>query len=60
MPHDNDNIDVRNDANRNIPARGLAELDFPFGSLDAAALFDLPYSFEPRGPRTAFYRDCFA
>ncbi|MBY4896836.1 hypothetical protein [Cupriavidus sp. AU9028] len=62
MHHDPHEPGVASDASlvAHANVHGPADLDIPCGSLEAAALADLPYSFEPRAPRTAFYRDCFA
>lgn len=35
-------------------------LDIPFGSLDAAALAELPYTFRPTGSFTRYYNECFS
>ncbi|MHA7684374.1 hypothetical protein [Cupriavidus sp. PET2-C1] len=35
-------------------------LDIPYGSLDAAALAELPYTFRPVGTATRFYAECFS
>jgi hypothetical protein len=40
-------------------ARSLG-LDIPFGSLDAAALAELPYTFRPTGTFTRYYNECFS
>ncbi|MCP3019125.1 hypothetical protein [Cupriavidus basilensis] len=40
-------------------ASGLG-LDIPYGSLDAAALAELPYTFRPVGTATRFYSECFS
>lgn len=40
-------------------AGGLG-LDIPFGSLDAAALAELPYTFRPVGTATRYYNECFS
>ncbi len=40
-------------------ADGLG-LDIPFGSLDAAALAELPYTFRPVGTATRYYNECFS
>ncbi|MGO4331264.1 hypothetical protein AB4Z48_20180 [Cupriavidus sp. 2TAF22] len=35
-------------------------LDIPFGSLDAAALAELPYTFRPAGTCTRYYNEWFS
>ncbi|MDF3836658.1 hypothetical protein P3W85_27420 [Cupriavidus basilensis] len=35
-------------------------LDIPFGSLDAAALSELPYTFRPTGTCARYYNECFS
>ncbi|WP_020203319.1 MULTISPECIES: hypothetical protein [Cupriavidus] len=40
-------------------ANGLG-LDIPFGSLESAALAELPYTFRPVGTCTRYYNECFS
>ncbi|WP_423199462.1 MULTISPECIES: hypothetical protein [unclassified Cupriavidus] len=35
------------------------ELDIPFGSLDAAAMAELPYTFNQSGTCTRYYNEFF-
>lgn len=37
----------------------LAAPDIPFGSLEAAALAELPYTFRPAGTCTRYYNEFF-
>ncbi|SPS01299.1 hypothetical protein [Cupriavidus taiwanensis] len=37
----------------------LAAPDIPFGSLDAAAMAELPYTFRPAGTCTRYYNEFF-
>jgi len=36
-----------------------ADLDIPFGSLDAAAMAELPYTFRQTGNCTRYYQEFF-
>jgi hypothetical protein len=36
-----------------------ADLDIPFGSLDAAAMAELPYTFRQTGTCTRYYQEFF-
>ncbi|MDT6963841.1 MULTISPECIES: hypothetical protein [Cupriavidus] len=36
-----------------------ADLDIPFGSLEAAAMAELPYTFRQAGTCTRFYQEYF-
>lgn len=36
-----------------------ADLDIPFGSLDAAAMAELPYTFRQGGTCTRYYQEFF-
>ncbi len=36
-----------------------ADLDIPFGSLEAAAMVELPYTFRQTGTCTRFYQEYF-
>ncbi|CAG9173871.1 MULTISPECIES: hypothetical protein [Cupriavidus] len=36
------------------------ELDIPFGSLDAAAMVELPYTFRQAGTCTQYFREFFS
>ncbi|SPA18896.1 conserved hypothetical protein [Cupriavidus taiwanensis] len=37
----------------------LAAPDIPFGSLEAAAMAELPYTFRPAGTCTRYYNEFF-
>ncbi len=41
-------------------ARLDSELDIPFGSLDAAAMAELPYTFRQAGTCTQYFREFFS
>jgi hypothetical protein len=40
-------------------AGALVTPDIPFGSLDAAAMAELPYTFRPAGTCTRYYNEFF-
>lgn len=40
-------------------AARLATPDIPFGSLEAAAMAELPYTFSPAGTCTRYYNEFF-
>ncbi|BDB26088.1 hypothetical protein Tamer19_24580 [Cupriavidus sp. TA19] len=40
-------------------AASLNAPDIPFGSLEAAALAELPYTFRPSGTCTGYYNEFF-
>ena len=41
-------------------ARLESEPDIPFGSLDAAAMVELPYTFRQTGTCTQYFREFFS
>ncbi|WP_439686877.1 hypothetical protein [Cupriavidus oxalaticus] len=50
--HQPDATDATDAASLNAP-------DIPFGSLEAAALAELPYTFRPSGTCTRYYNEYF-
>lgn len=42
-----------------VTDRPEADLDIPFGSLEAAAMAELPYTFRPTGTCTRYYQEYF-
>ena len=57
--HHNSTHDTQRKDRAVTEASGLG-LDIPYGSLDAAALAELPYTFRPVGTATRFYSECFS
>ncbi|MEN7528795.1 MULTISPECIES: hypothetical protein [unclassified Cupriavidus] len=43
----------------NVADQPEADLDIPFGSLDAAAMAELPYTFRQSGTCTRYYQEFF-
>ncbi|PZX24748.1 hypothetical protein CBM2586_B10619 [Cupriavidus phytorum] len=46
-------------ADATADASPLAAPDIPFGSLEAAAMAELPYTFRPAGACTRYYNEFF-